>query len=171
MRVIDDDGVGDGDVDDVHDDDDEFDYDSDEDDDDDDGGRRRGRASVSQSERGDRDDDGGGGGASDTDGVGSRASLSGAGSASASASASKPIGRRLFARWAADERSLLMWDEKSEYRRRCGVIVNHWTFQTLVVSCIVASSVVLAVVKPDRDGRRAGVGDGVYVRDDGCLHD
>ena len=138
---------GGGDVVDVVADDDEFDYDSDEDDDD--GGRRRGRASVSQSERGDRDDDGGGG-ASDTDGVGSRASLNGAGSASASAS--KPIGRRLFARWAADERSLLMWDEKSEYRRRCGVIVNHWTFQTLVVSCIVASSVVLAVVKPDRDG-------------------
>lgn len=117
-------------------DDDELDYDSDDDD-----GRRR-RASVSQSEHEDRDD----GGASDTDGVGSRASLSGAGSAL------KPVARRLFALWAADERSLLIWDEKSEHRRRCGVIVNHWTFQTLVVSCIVASSVVLAVVKPERDG-------------------
>lgn len=124
-------------------DDDAFDYDND-----DDGGRRRGRrgddgdddgddASVSQSGLGGRDD---GGGASDTDGA-------------ESASASRRFNaRRVFAEWAADERSLLMWDEKSEYRRRCGVIVSHWTFQTLVVSCIVASSVVLAVVKPDRDG-------------------
>ena len=63
-----------------------------------------------------------------------------------------PVVGRAVRRWSEDERSLMMFPPESRFRKSCDALANNRAFQGLVVACIVAASVVVAVVKPRRDG-------------------
>jgi len=63
-----------------------------------------------------------------------------------------PVFGKTMLRWSNDERSLMVFPPESRFRRFCDALANHRAFQGLVVACIIASSVVVAVVKPRRDG-------------------